>query len=33
MPTKKGLGRGLNQLIPTGDEARTKSKSTLQKKL
>ena len=28
MPTKKGLGRGLNQLIPTGDEARTKSKST-----
>lgn len=29
MPTKKGLGRGLNQLIPTGDEARTKSKSTL----
>ena len=24
----KGLGRGLNQLIPTGDEARTKSKST-----
>lgn len=25
---KKGLGRGLNQLIPTGDEARTKSKST-----
>ena len=28
MPTKNGLGRGLNQLIPTGDEARTKSKST-----
>ena len=28
MPTKKGLGRGLNQLIPTGDESRTKSKST-----
>lgn len=28
MPTKKGLGRGLNQLIPTGDEARTKSQST-----
>lgn len=28
MPTKKGLGRGLNQLIPTGDETRTKSKST-----
>ena len=28
MPTIKGLGRGLNQLIPTGDEARTKSKST-----
>ena len=28
MPTKKGLGRGLNQLIPTGDEARTISKST-----
>lgn len=28
MPTKKGLGRGLNQLIPTGNEARTKSKST-----
>ena len=28
MPTKKGIGRGLNQLIPTGDEARTKSKST-----
>ena len=28
MPTKKGLGRGLNQLIPSGDEARTKSKST-----
>lgn len=28
MPTKKGLGRGLNQLIPTGDEARTKYKST-----
>lgn len=28
MPTKKGLGRGLNQLIPTGDEVRTKSKST-----
>lgn len=28
MPTKKGLGRGLNQLIPTGDEARTKFKST-----
>ena len=28
MPTKKGLGRGLNQLIPTGDEARAKSKST-----
>lgn len=28
MPTKKSLGRGLNQLIPTGDEARTKSKST-----
>ena len=28
MPTKKGLGRGLNQLIPTDDEARTKSKST-----
>ena len=28
MPTKKGLGRGLNQLLPTGDEARTKSKST-----
>lgn len=28
MPTKKGLGRGLNQLIPTGDETRTKFKST-----
>lgn len=28
MPAKKGLGRGLNQLIPTGDETRTKSKST-----
>jgi ParB family chromosome partitioning protein len=28
MPAKKGLGRGLSDLIPTGDEENQKSKST-----
>ena len=27
MPVKKGLGRGLDQLIPTNDPPKSKSKS------
>ncbi len=29
MPVKKGLGRGLDQLIPTNDPPKSKSKNLL----